>query len=465
MTEGNLRRIAARDTARLEGAARHILSPGRNSGTRLAQGHYGGILLLLLLVSACSSLSSPRSQLLGQSYRDIQQSYIRPMPAREQALSSLKQLTVVDHDLSLQVSARHLVLEQHGKALRTFAAPGPDNWRGWGETVAAVTATAAVSPAIGELPSDAIDATLIDGTLSKLDRYSRYLSPRMLSLVSSPARWVQSEPAETHGNGQRPEIQRQTTVSQSSIPPLSPSVRISTDRGIALIRIDRFTPKTGTLVRTALNSRAALQGIRGIILDLRDNPGGNLDAAIATARLFLQHGIIVGLEARDPSQPQIVRAEQHEVTAPAVPLVVLIDHSSASSAEIVAAALQENGRALVVGSPSFGKGTVQTVFALANGGELWVTSDFSRAPSGYLLQGHGVVPDVCANLFGDSNRIVRAQFQALAERPRLLLGEGDWATLRTLCPDVPASHGDVALRLARRLILDQNSGWSSLEKR
>lgn len=464
MTERDLLRVARSATARLETAGARAPARSTHFCTRLVEACALGILLILPLLSACSHPSSPRSELLGQSYRDIQQSYIWPMPAREQALSSLNQLTVVDDELSFRVSADQLVLERRAKALSEFDAPASQDWRGWGETVAAVAAAAGVSPAIGKLPRDAIDATLIEGTLTKLDKYSRYLSPEMLSLASSPERRVQFESPADGWNRQGLELESRNIVSQSNVVNLSPSVRISTDRGIALIRIDQFTSKTGNSLRVALGSRRAISGLRGMILDLRDNPGGDFDGAVTTARLFLQHGIIVSLEARDPSERQIVRADRQDQSAPVIPLIVLIDGSSASSAEIVAAALQENGRALVVGSPSFGKGTVQTIFTLDNGGELWVTSAFSRTPAGYLLQGHGVVPDVCASLFANSQRSVRAQFQALAGRPRLSLTEAEWARLRMLCPDVSPSQGDVAVRLARQLILHRESRWSRLER-
>ncbi|HWI27582.1 MAG TPA: S41 family peptidase [Stellaceae bacterium] len=424
-----------------------------------------GALLFLLLTGACSLFSSSRSELLGESYLDIQQNYVRPMPAGEQALAGMSELTIIDHDLTLEIADDHLVLERGKQAVAHFTMPQPDDWRGWGDTsAAAVAAAASGSPAISEMSDDAIDAALLHGTLSLLDRYSRYVPPKVLATDSSQESRIRFEP-ELAGNIPRPALERRFTVSQPGPSPVSSSVWVSLQGGIALVRIERFTPKTGKLLRLELDSAPLLEDTRGIILDMRDNPGGDLDAAIATARLFLQHGILVTLEERDPSERQVVRARDSARVDPAVPLIVLINSSSASAAEIVAAALQENGRALVVGSPSRGKGTVQTVFDLANGGELWVTSAFSRAPSGYLLQGHGVVPDVCATLFDGSRPAARARFLSLAARPRLSLSESDWEELRLYCPDMSAAEADDTLRIARSLLRARLADLSRLESR
>lgn len=421
-------------------------------------------LLLLLLTVACSLFSSPRGELLGESYLDIQQNYVRPMPAREQALAGMTELTRIDRDLTLEIAADHLVLERGKQAVARFAMPQPDDWRGWGDTTAAVAAAASGSPAIDELSGDAIDAALLRGTLSLLDRYSRYVPPKVLASGSSQESRIRFE-RERAGAIPMPAREQRLIVSQPSPSPVSSSVQVSLQGGIALVHIKRFTAKTGKLLRLALASAPLVEGTRGIILDLRDNPGGDLDAAIATARLFLPHGILVTLEERDPAERQVVEAEDAAVVDTAVPLMVLVNSFSASAAEILAAALQENGRALVIGSPSRGKGTVQTVFDLANGGELWVTSAFSRAPSGYLLQSHGVVPDVCASLFDGSRPAARARFRNLAARPRLSLAESDWEELRLYCPDMSAAEGDPTLRIARSLLHARLADFSQLHSR
>ena len=130
------------------------------------------------------------------------------------------------------------------------------------------------------------------------------------------------------------------------------------------------------------------------MLDLRSNPGGLLDEAVSLADLFLRQGPIVSVVGRHPASRQYFAASG-KAPSPDVPMVVLINGGSASASEIVAAALQDAGRAVVIGSSSYGKGSVQTVLRLPNNGELILTWARLMAPSGYPLHRHGVVPTIC----------------------------------------------------------------------
>src|SRR6185295_6985530 len=135
-------------------------------------------------------------------------------------------------------------------------------------------------------------------------------------------------------------------------------------------------------------------GLKGYILDLRNNPGGLLDQAISTSDLFLDSGRIVSTHGRHPDSHKFYEATGNDITD-AKPIVALIDGNTASAAEIVAAALQDHGRAVVVGSNSYGKGTVQTVLNMPNTDELIITWARYHAPSGYTLHHLGVLPSVC----------------------------------------------------------------------
>jgi carboxyl-terminal processing protease len=138
---------------------------------------------------------------------------------------------------------------------------------------------------------------------------------------------------------------------------------------------------------------------------------------------------------------------------------VLINGSSASSSEIVAAALQDVGRAVVIGSSSFGKGTVQTVLRLPNDGELTLTWAQLVTPSGYFLNEHGVVPNLCTSDLGDDDSSVQLALQrsnaqsSLTPRSRASLDESAWAQLRRSCP---ARQGDreIDIKVAKRLLAD-----------
>jgi carboxyl-terminal processing protease len=159
---------------------------------------------------------------------------------------------------------------------------------------------------------------------------------------------------------------------------------------IERLRIAAFTRGVGRWVRDQV-ARARDRHLQGLVLDLRDDPGGLLDEAVETASAFLDGGPVVSYEQRD-RQPQELRALGHGDTG--IPLVVLVDGGTASAAEIVAAALQDRGRAVLLGSRPFGKGSVQAPSQLSDGSALELTVGHYLTPSGRSLDGVGVEPDV-----------------------------------------------------------------------
>jgi carboxyl-terminal processing protease len=191
------------------------------------------------------------------------------------------------------------------------------------------------------------------------------------------------------------------------------------------------------------------------VLDLRNNPGGLLDQSVAVAGLFLASGKVVSTVGRNPHSFQNFAATagpRHE----ALPLAVLVNGGSASASEIVAAALQDAGRAVVIGTSSYGKGTVQTVLRMPNDGELTVTWAKLVTPLGYLLHEHGVVPTVCtAARGGEPPSAAAALEQAVgAVSPRReQLDDAGWQRLRDGCPAGRAAE-DVDLQVAHRVLQD-----------
>jgi len=166
--------------------------------------------------------------------------------------------------------------------------------------------------------------------------------------------------------------------------------------GIGIIHIDRFNAATALNVRDAVSRLGGPAEIRGIVLDLRGNPGGLLDQAVAVADQFIRQGRIISTRGRHPDSMQKFDATPDDI-ADGLPMVVLVDGRSASAAEIVAAALQDSGRAVVVGASSFGKGSVQTVTRLPNDGELFLTWSRIYTPAGYTLHRQGVQPSICTS--------------------------------------------------------------------
>lgn len=165
------------------------------------------------------------------------------------------------------------------------------------------------------------------------------------------------------------------------------SVRTSymVDPQIGYARLDLFSETSTQELRSAI-SNLRQSGMRGMILDLRSNPGGLLDQGVSVSDLFMEPGrAIVETRARNPRDTHTFRSSRPE-EFPGMPIVVLVDQFSASAAEIVAGALQDHDRALVIGAPTFGKGSVQTLFPLSGGNYLKMTTGKWYTPSGRSIQ-------------------------------------------------------------------------------
>lgn len=165
--------------------------------------------------------------------------------------------------------------------------------------------------------------------------------------------------------------------------------------GYGYVRLRSFQERTGRdLEKTIENVRKEAGGnLRGLVLDLRDNPGGLLDQAVRVADRWVGDGVIVQTKGRVESQQQDFKG-QADGTEQDYPLVVLMNAGSASASEIVAGALQDHGRAVLVGTQSFGKGSVQTVYPLEDGSGLRLTTALYYTPSGHSIQEVGITPDV-----------------------------------------------------------------------
>lgn len=162
---------------------------------------------------------------------------------------------------------------------------------------------------------------------------------------------------------------------------------------IGYIRISSFQDHTSEDVIAALRDLEQGQVLEGLVIDLRNNPGGLLTQAMDVSDIFLDEGIIVTTKGRNSSQ-DIVSEAHRDTRRRMYPIVVLVNGGSASASEIVAGALQDNNRAVVLGTRTFGKGSVQTILPLSDGSGLRLTTAKYYTPSGRSIQSSGITPDI-----------------------------------------------------------------------
>ena len=198
------------------------------------------------------------------------------------------------------------------------------------------------------------------------------------------------------------EESKEYTIVREIIEPRT--VRYEVKDGVGYIRIAQFNEKADEGLGKAIKAIKAEAGrsLPGIVLDLRGNPGGLLDQSVSVSSAFLDGGEVVSTRGRSANDTERYNGQAGEL-AKGIPLIVLIDSASASASEIVAGAVQDRGRGLVVGMTSFGKGSVQSVIPLRGGrdGALRLTTQRYYTPSGRSIQGTGIDPDIFVSAVPD----------------------------------------------------------------
>lgn len=233
--------------------------------------------------------------------------------------------------------------------------------------------------------------------------------------------------------------------------------------GVAVVKIHSFNQQTAQTVDAELKGIFEKQpSLTGVILDLRGDPGGLLDQAVTVSDLFIESGRIVSTRGRHPESVQRYQAFSGDIAA-GRPVIVLVDSRSASAAEIVAAAIQDTGRGFVVGTSTYGKGTVQTVIRLPNDGEITLTWSRFHAPDGYAIQDLGVLPFVCTSgLAGPADEALQAWSTTGSQIAR---AKAEWRTvsltdvtarsgLRSQCPAEVRPETSNDLEIAKNLLAD-----------
>lgn len=247
-------------------------------------------------------------------------------------------------------------------------------------------------------------------------------------------------------------------IKRESVPPAT--VFAFTSDNIVMLKVTSFSTDTAEEISQYLDQATQDMKIKGLIIDLRGNRGGVLQQAITSAALLLDNGIAATTQGRFEDANHIWAVQGGDLTQ-GIPIVILVDGHTASAAEILAASLSDHKRAVVIGSTTLGKGLVQTIAQLPDGGELFVTWSRVLAPLGWPLQGLGVMPQICTSR---GEQFVKKQLDALKTplsfyknnviasrkaRPPL-----DGKTIQTIRSACPAALGtDTDLNIANMLIL------------
>jgi len=452
---------------------------------------------------------------------------LEPVPVGQLTIWGLHGLTALDPNLSAELQNNKVQLLEGTHLLAEQQAPAPNDVKAWATLASEFAAIASGSSLpVRHAGNQGIVQSFFDELFNHLDPYSRYVGPveanedrayragqagAGLQLIQRGAATVVLS-AVSDGPGARAGIrpgdmilavdgqsaqgkdahqvanwidgpegtnvtvvwrghdgrQRTIELEREMVPPETVySQRLD---GMLVIQVTAFNRSTAAHLAVAIQEGLAdAHPPDGIVLDLRDNPGGILRQAVEAADTLLTDGVVVITAGRDPDATRIWRSKGGEL-AEYVPVVVLVDGRTASAAEILGAALADRGRAVVVGSSTLGKGLVQTIAPLPDGGELFVTWSRVLAPRGWPIQGLGVLPQVCTSLGQDSLNLQLATLSqgrdamapaVLAERAaRAPLSPTQILAIRNVCP--AAGGRDADMDAARALIRDPGAYASAL---
>lgn len=449
---------------------------------------------------------------------------LEPASVPQMTAWGLQGLTAIDPEMTVGFAPGSVRLIGRGYVVAMETPAGEDS-RIWAELAAAVAARAAeISGPIRSVGTAGVIHSFFDELFNHLDPYSRYLPPRQAEAdraqrvgladvglsVSLDGKHVVVEdvtpegPAASAGiragdrvlaiDGSPLRVEDPAAIAELMAGPENTIVaitirsrqgRIHTFRlrrtghaaqtvfaarksDLLILRVSGFAHTTGAdLARNLLEYLDTPHPPRGLIIDLRGNRGGLLHQAVDAAGLFLGQRLVAITSGRDPSANRILQSESADLSN-GLPIVVVVDGRSASAAEILAAALADDGRAVVVGSTTLGKGLIQTVTTLPDGGELFVTWSRVLAPLGWPIQGLGVMPQVCTSLGAEALARERALLlQGIAPMAAALkrhhaarapLPAAEILDIRNACPAAEGTDADLE---AARFLIDHPPAYAA----
>ncbi len=490
--------------------------------------------LMVWLVTGCSQVTyegtSTAKDVFSEGIEALDDRYINPIRPDNVMMSGLAQLSSIDESLTVTRTSKSVILAQEGVTVIERPLPAANDIDEWSALGANILVDARrASSAFSTYSQEALLNSVFQGLVSGLDRYSRYLTPDdarnsrasregfggigiqidhvdgeyvvRTAFPDHPAIAAGLQPNDRithidghpiHGltlfdvvnklRGQVGEAVKITFVrfgiAQSFDRKIirdyivASTVDVRQRNKILEVQLSGFNTGTVGALRRAIvkTARKIGHGLQGVVLDLRGNPGGLLDQAIAVSDLFLTRGRIISTKGRHPESNQLFDASPGEVL-PGVPMVVVVNGRSASAAEIVAVALRDSGRAAIVGSTSFGKGSVQTIIRLPNQAELNITWARIFAPSGQTLDSQGVVPAICTNVSSERMAKILAALASQAKysavdpaKLRFQAGQPHYsAERRTAC--MPSDRREPNDLQAARLLLTNRVSYAAATSR
>jgi len=461
------------------------------------------------------------TEVFSAGFEGITSFYIEETDLPSLVVTGLQGMRKIDDAVTVTDRGDQVIVGHNGRDVAAFTVPDADDVARWSMLTAAVIDTGRrVSPALRDATPERIYDLIFGSALAELDRFSRYTTATDAARSRAHRRGYsgigvtlikesgQVQIQEVFEDGPAAEsgltvgdkilaiddksvtgldlvevsdmlrgrdgsvvrvtieaAERERTVSVTRAPVIEQTVYLKRFGNSAHLEIRSFNEATASSLRRKVAEAAAEIGpsMNGIILDFRHNRGGVLRDAVSIADLFIDEGRILLTKGRHPRSEKEFKADQPDI-AVGIPLIVLIDGDSASASEVVAGALQDSGRAVLIGSRTYGKGTVQMIVRLPNNGELIITWAKMYTPSGYPIGPFGVYPTICSAEITDPElQFVGSEARVAAVRARELLrlrriahdlDDSIQQTLMERCNDRKPvdGAGDVDLALALRLL-------------
>lgn len=328
------------------------------------------VFLFLVLFPVCCKAS-----VMAEVYQTLSDRFIRPIDFKTVSIETIQR---VEPQAELRVSGKETRITYQGQTLKSFETPKTPIE--WGDVVgASLFQMFKQSKRLSSLTFDEVEWVYVNTLLSEVDPYSYYTFKGV-----------------RHKKNDLLLMDKQISVYSNAYLPLAqaPEVSLDKENKILRIRVLSFSKDISKVLEKIIkDTLKEMPDLKGLILDLRSNSGGSLEEAAATADLFLSSGVIIQTRGKHKDAKQVFIASPDDILKNKA-MIILINEGTASSAEIVAASLHEHRRAVLIGTRTFGKGTVQSIVSINDKHDLAITWATAITPLGSTIDKKGIIPDL-----------------------------------------------------------------------